>query len=92
MIEQDHATRWREQLEQEIAAYEAMHIRLWQKLPGMWVAIQHGELVDQDRDRIDLYRRVRQRFGNKPVLMREIRAEAVEEIWLRTPSTGRLPQ
>lgn len=68
-----------------------MHGRLWQEMPGMWVAIHNSELVDQDRDRVELYRRVRQRLRNKPVLMREVRAEAVEEIWLRTPSTGRLP-
>jgi hypothetical protein len=58
----------------------------------MWIAIHNGELVDQDRDKAELYRRVRQRFGRKPVLMLEVKAEAIEEIWLRTPSTGRLPQ
>ncbi|MFO7635498.1 MAG: hypothetical protein R6W76_23330 [Caldilinea sp.] len=89
-IRQYLAARRREQLEQEIAAYEAMHARLWQELSGKWVAIHKGELVDQDRDRVELYRRVRQRFGRKPVLMREVKAEAIEEIWLRTPSTGRL--
>lgn len=91
-IRQYLAVRRRDQIEHEIAAYEAMHARLWHEMPGMWVAIHNGELVDQDRDRVELYRRVRQRFGNKPVLMRKIRAEAVEEIWLRTPSTGRLPR
>ena len=91
-IRQYLATHRREQLEHEIAAYEAMHARLWQEMPGMWVAIHNGELVDQDGDRVELYQRVRQRFGNRPVLMREVRAEAVEEIWLRTPSTGRLPR
>ena len=42
------AVRWREQLEQEIPAYEAMHAELWEKLPGLWVAIHDGQLVDQD--------------------------------------------
>lgn len=68
-----------------------MHVRLWQELPGMWVAIHDGELVDQDRDKAALYRRIRDRFGRIPVLMREVKPEAVEEIWLRTPSTDRLP-
>lgn len=87
-IRQYLATRRREQLEQEIAAYKAMHARLWQELRGMWVAIHGGELVDQDRDKTALYRRIRDRFGRIPVLMREVKAEAIEEIWLRTPSTG----
>lgn len=91
-IRQYLATRRREQLEQEIAAYEAMHAWLWQEMPGMWVAIHGAELVDQDRDKTALYRRIRDRFGRIPVLMREVKPEAVEEIWLRTPSTGRLSQ
>ena len=92
MSDINHPTHWREQLEQEIAAYEAMHARLWQELPGMWVAIHKGELVDHGRDKVELYRRVRDLFGRKPVLLREVKAEATEDIWLRTPSTGRLPR
>ena len=90
MSDINHPTHRREQIEQEIAAYEAMHARLWQELPGMWVAIHEGELVDYDRDKVELYRRVQERFGKKPVLLREVKAKATEEIWLRTPSTGRL--
>ncbi len=44
-----------------------------------------------DCDKAALYRRIRDRFGRVPVLMREVKPEAVEEIWLRTPGTGRLP-
>ena len=91
-IRQYLAMRRREQLEQEIAAYEAMHAWLWQELPGMWVVIHNGELVDQDHDKVALYRRTRDRFGRIPVLMREVKAAPTEEIWLRTPSTGRLPR
>ena len=89
-MEQNHAAYWREQLEQEIAAYEAMHAELWEKLPGMWVAIHDGQLADQDRDKVELYHRVRDRFGRIPVLMRKVKAVPTEEIWLRTPSTGRV--
>lgn len=92
MIEQSQTTHRCEQLEQEIAAHEAMHARLWQDIPGMWVAIHDGELVDQDRDKATLYLRIRDRFGRVPMLMREVKPEAAEEIWLRMPSTGRLPQ
>jgi hypothetical protein len=88
-MEQNHAAYWREQLEQEIAAYEAMQSELWEKLPGMGVAIHDGQLVDQDRDKVELYHRVRDRFGRIPVLMRKVKAVPTEEIWLRTPATGR---
>ena len=88
-IRQYLAARRREQIEREIAAYETMHATLLRELPGMWVAVHNGELVDHDHDKVELYRRVSERFGRKPVLLREVRAEATEEIWLRTPSTGR---
>jgi len=91
-IRQYLAARRREQIEHEIAAYEAMHATLLRELPGMWVAVHNGELVDHDRDKLDLYRRVSERFGRIPVLLREVRAEAIEEIRLHTPSTGRLPR
>lgn len=91
-VRQYLAARWREQLEREISAFETMHAELWKKLPGIWVAIHDGELVDQDRDKVALYHHVRERYGRIPVLMREVKAEPTEEIWLRTPSTGRLSQ
>lgn len=89
MMEQNHAAYWRERLEQEIAAYEAMHAELWERLPGMWVAIHDGQLADQDRDKVELYHRVRDRFGRIPVLIRKVKAVPTEEIRLRTLSTGR---
>lgn len=91
-IRQYLAARRREQIEREITAYEAMHASLLQELPGMWVAIHNGELVAHDHDKVELYRRVSERFGRTPVLLREVRAEAIEEIRLRTPSTGRSPR
>lgn len=89
-VRQYLATRWREQLEREIDAYEAMHTELWENYPGMWVAIHDGQLVDRDHEKAALYHRVRDRFGRIPVLVRKVKAEPTEEIWLRTPNMGKV--
>lgn len=89
-VKQYLSARWREQLEQEIAAYAAMHSELWRTVPGVWVAVHNRTVVDRDSDKAALYRRVHNRFGKVPVLIRRVKAEPTEEIWVRTPSTGRL--
>ena len=82
--------RQQEKLNQEIAAYEAMHPQLKQKYLGRWIAIHDGKLVDSDADGATLYKRIRAEYGRKAVLIRQVAAEPIEEIWVRTPSTGRI--
>lgn len=51
----------------------------WYRLPsnvrdqyrGQYVAVCHDEIVDSDEERLTLYRRVRERFGRRPVLIIE---------------------
>lgn len=81
--------RQQAKLDREIVAYEAMHSQLLLDHAGEWVAIHREELVDHDRDRIALYRRIRSRYGRTSVLLRKVMADPVEEVWLRTPATGR---
>jgi hypothetical protein len=82
--------RQRAKLDKEIAAYEAIHAELWQKYRGQWVAIHNQKLVDRDPDRLALYRRMRAKYGHTSVLLREVTEQPQEEVWLRTPSTGRI--
>jgi hypothetical protein len=82
--------RQQKKIDVEIVAFESMHRDLWQNYPKEWVAIHHQELVDHDSDQVALYRRVRQRFGRIPVLIRQVQESPTVEIWMRTPSTGRL--
>ena len=77
-------------LEKEIAAYEAMHPMLKQNYFEQWVAIHEGQLVDHDVEGDALYQRVRARYGHLPVLIRQVAEEPVEEIWMRTWSTGKI--
>jgi hypothetical protein len=82
--------RQRAKLDQEILAYEALHTELWQKHLGQWVAVHEQKLVDYDSDRAALYRRVRAKYGQISVLLRQVTEQPVEEVWLRTPSTGKI--
>ncbi len=83
-------TRQEEKLSQEIVAYEKMHPELWQKFAGQWVAIHNEELVDHDIDDVALHRRVRAQYGQTVVLIRQVRETPIEEIWIRTFSTGKI--
>ncbi|MEK7326887.1 MAG: DUF5678 domain-containing protein [Chloroflexota bacterium] len=75
----------RAKLDNEIEAYEAMHPEIKKKHFGQWVAVHNRQLVDHDPDRVELYRRVRVRYGRMSVLIRQVREQPVEEIWVQTP-------
>ena len=77
-------------LDQEIAAYEAMHADLKQKYFRRWVAVHEQKLVDYDSDRAALYRRVRAKYGKITVLIRQVSDQPNEDLWIRTPSTGKI--
>ena len=81
--------RQNEILDREVAAYVRRHAELWRTLPGEWVAFHKQQLVDHDADQVVLYRRIRSKYGATPVLIRQVTENPVEEIWVRTPSTGR---
>lgn len=73
-----------DKLDREIETYERLHPELKRKLPGRWVAIHGGELVDQDAERAELYRRIRARYGRTAVLIRQVQEEPTPEIrWRR---------
>ena len=74
----------------EIAAFETMHPDLHQKHLGQWVAIHNKKLIDFDEDGSALYQRVRTRYGKTSILIRQVTEKPVEDVWVKTPSTGKL--
>ena len=91
-VEEFLLNKQRAKIDGEVAAFVRLHPELWRTKPGQWVAIHNSHLVDADSNRVALYRRVRERYGRVPVLIREVTAEAEQDIWLRTPSTGKMAQ
>jgi predicted DNA-binding protein len=78
-------------IDREVKAYERLHPDLRERFLGQWVAIHEGQLVDHDSDQRALYHRLRERFGRTSVLMKQVRESPIDEIWWRTPSTGKRP-
>lgn len=65
----------------------------WRSLPATvrrsysedFVAVHNGQVVDHDRDRLTLYRRVRARFGDVPVLITPAGSVSPREFQLLSP-------
>jgi predicted transcriptional regulator len=89
-VEQYLHTQQRQIIDREIEAYIQLHPTLWRTIPNHWVAIHNGEVVDQDSDRISLNGRVRAKYGQTPVLIRQVQKDVNPEILVRTPSRGKI--
>lgn len=80
-----------EKIRREAQAYERMHPDLRDQFLGQWVAIHDQQLVDHDSNTEALTRRIRAKFGRVSVLIRRVSETPVDEIRIRTPSTGKRP-
>jgi hypothetical protein len=63
-------------LKDETSAFEQLHPQLVKEYYGQHVAIYQGALVDHDPDLATLRRRIRSKFGQTPVLLRQVTKEA----------------
>jgi predicted transcriptional regulator len=89
-VEQYLHTQQRQIIDSEIDAYNQMYAALWRTIPTQWVAVHEGEIVDKDADRIALYARIRARYGQTPVLIRQVKEDPNPEIQVRTPNRGKI--
>lgn len=72
-------------MDEEAAAFRKLHPHLLETIPNEYAAIHGGELVDHDPDLVTLYRRISQRFGSLPVLMRQVKTEPEQVYVIRSP-------
>jgi predicted transcriptional regulator len=72
-------------MDQEAAAFRKLHPQLLETIPDEYAAIHRGELVDHDPDLVTLYKRISQRFGSLPVLMRQVKPEPEQVFVIRSP-------
>lgn len=71
----------------------------WRSLPPAmrrgygddFVAVHNGQVVDQDGDRLTLYRRIRARFGDVPVLITPAGVPSPREFQMLSPRVERSP-
>ena len=76
----DEQTVWREE-----QAFQSMHPTLIEKYAGQYVAVHNGQLVDHDIDQIALYRRCRQAYTDRFVLIAQIQRSVEETYIFRSP-------
>jgi predicted transcriptional regulator len=76
-----------EEMKKNIAVFEAKHSELLRNYSGWFVAIHAEKVVDKDEDYLKLHRRIRQRYGYQPVLIRQVLSES-ERTWIfHSPTT-----
>lgn len=73
----------------EAQAWRAIPPIVKQQYRGQIVAVHLGQVVDHDPDRLTLYRRVRQTWGDLPILMTPADALAPREFYIHTPRVHR---
>ena len=64
----------------EKETFRRLHHHLKQQYFGQYVAILGNSLVDHDRDKVELLNRLRQQYGDQPILIRQVQ-EQVELIY-----------
>jgi hypothetical protein len=72
-------------MDREEAAYRRLHPALFEEYAGQYVAIYGGELVDHDKDQVELYLRVKSRYSGKFVWIAPVRPEPEETYAVRSP-------
>jgi hypothetical protein len=73
------------QIDQEQVKFEAQHSELMEHYAGQYVAMRDGKVVDHDKDRAALGRRVRAAFADDVVLITPVLAGARQTIMVRSP-------
>jgi hypothetical protein len=72
-------------IQTEVEAYKRIHQELLQTMPGDFVAVHQGQVVDHDADQLALLSRVETTYGGQPVLIRQVRPELEHVITVYSP-------
>ena len=69
----EYIDRWASQkLRSEQDAFAQLHPQLVEQYFGQYVAIHNGCLIDSDFDDLTLHLRLRQKYGQMPILLRKV--------------------
>lgn len=78
-------TETRLAIRQEAEAFGRLHPELLVTLPGAFVAVHQGRVVDHDADQMALFLRVEAAYGRQPVLIRQVRPEVEQTVTVYSP-------
>ncbi len=75
----------REKIRAETEAFWAIHSQLLDDYSGQYIAMHEGKVVDNGVDLGALYQRVRERYGDTPILLTQVTDDPVRELTFRSP-------
>ncbi len=82
-------TWWRARIHAEAEAWRALPEATRHQLGSDFAAVHNGQVIDHDADRLTLYRRVRDRLGDEPVLITPADAPSPREFQMLSPRLER---
>ena len=84
-LEDDLWEQRTKKIHEEAERYRAQHAQLRLQYADKVIAMRDGEVVDSGEDLPEVYRRIRERFGDEPVLITRVGVEAIETYTIRSP-------
>ena len=84
-LEDDLWEQRMKKIHEEAERYRAQHAQLRLQYADKVIAMHDGEVVDSGEDLPEVYRRIRERFGDEPVLITRVGVEAIEIYTIRSP-------
>jgi hypothetical protein len=87
-IERQLSLAREQRIREESARFRAQHDRLWASYAGEYVAMRSGEVLDHSPDVNALYLRIRERYGDEPILIAPVTEAPTPTYQMRSP---RLP-
>ncbi len=68
----------RKKIEEESERFRTQHADLLKQYAGQYVAMHDGVVIDHDPDLVALHNRVREKYGDEPILMSPVTASPVQ--------------
>ena len=80
-----HINENRAKMQQEAAAFEANHARLWQMYAHQFIAMHQTQVIDHDPDELALLERIEAQYPNEVVLIRQVLPHPQPPLHFRSP-------
>ncbi|MEK7439346.1 MAG: DUF5678 domain-containing protein [Chloroflexota bacterium] len=81
---------WHRKISEETNQYQEQHAELLKKYRGQCVAMRDGKVIDHDSDLPTLHRRVRDKYGDEPILMSPVSPIPLPTFKVRSPKRKRV--
>lgn len=84
-IERQLALAREQRIREESVRFRAQHSALQATYAGQYVAMRDGEMLDHDAEVQALYLRIRERFGDEPILIAPVLDSPMTTYQMRSP-------